>query len=386
MEEPIKRHNFEKAMKKIKKFSEQTITDLDLKKIDSDKGVGEILGDFLLGRGLGLDHKVTGSELNELTVQIQSHLISINKMQKNFIDEIGNVYKALEALDKDYIQGILIDFEAAQKANKEVKIAQDNIKKTVDGQKKIIKVLQKFKEKLDNFDHIEDIDKIWNEIQEFRISIYENQASIDKLDEFKNKIDKYKHLSEVDKIWKDNQSHKKDIEDIKMSAKKLSSSLSEQIEDLFCKLNSQANILSSNEEILNKLNSIEHIYEVNDIWNRVDDTAKKVNNISEDIQKYTFLIEKNNKAIDDMIIRMKKIDFVFEEYEELKEHVKMLNQNKDSLEKKNNDLYSRLEEEHDKLEEIKNRFSKKMKISYLLAGGSIGLVVIEFILIILGLI
>ena len=386
MEEPIKRHNFEKAMKKIKKFSEQTITDLDLKKIDSDKGVGEILGDFLLGRGLGLDHKVTGSELNELTVQIQSHLISINKMQKNFIDEIGNVYKALEALDKDYIQGILIDFEAAQKANKEVKIAQDNIKKTVDGQKKIIKVLQKFKEKLDNFDHIEDIDKIWNEIQEFRISIYENQASIDKLDEFKNKIDKYKHLSEVDKIWKDNQSHKKDIEDIKMSAKKLSSSLSEQIEDLFCKLNSQANILSSNEEILNKLNSIEHIYEVNDIWNRVDDTAKKVNNISEDIQKYTFLIEKNNKAIDDMIIRMKKIDFVFEEYEELKEHVKMLNQNKDSLEKKNNDLYSRLEEEHDKLEEIKNRFSKKMKISYPLAGGSIGLVVIEFILIILGLI
>ena len=87
-----------------------------------------------------------------------------------------------------------------------------------------------------------------------------------------------------------------------------------------------------------------------------------------------------------MVIRMKKIDFVFEEYEELKEHVKMLNQNKDSLEKKNNDLYSRLEEEHDKLEEIKNRFSKKMKISYLLAGGSIGLVVIEFILIILGLI
>lgn len=382
----IKSHDFEEAKKKLKKFSEETVTDLDLEKVDYDKGVGEFFGDLLFGRGIGLDHKVTGEELNALTDQIQSHLISINEMQKNFIGEIGNVYKALEALDKDYIQGILIDFETAQKANKEAKIAQDNIKKTVEGQKKIIKVLQKFKEKLDNFAHIEDIDKMWNEIQKFQISIYESQASIDKLDEFKNKIDKYKHLSEVDKIWNDNQSHKKDIEDIKMGAKKLSSSLSEQIEDLFCKLNSQANILSSNEEILNKLNSIEHIYEVNDIWNRVDDTAKKVNNISEDIQKYTFLIEKNNKAIDDMVIRMKKIDFVFEEYEELKEHVKMLNQNKDSLEKKNNDLYSRLEEEHDKLEEIKNRFSKKMKISYLLAGGSIGLVVIEFILIILGLI
>lgn len=371
----IKSHDFEEAKEKLKKFSEETVTDLDLEKVDDGKGVGEFFGDLLFGRGIGLDHKVTGDELNKLTDKIQSNLININEMQKKFIDEIGNVYKALEALDEDYIQAILIDFKTAQKATEEAKIAQDNIKKTVEEQKKIIKVLQKFKEKLDNFAHIEDVDKMWNEIQTFQNSIYKSQVSIDKLDQFKNKIDKYKHLSEVDKIWKDSQSHKKDI-----------TSLSEQIEDLLCKLNYQANVLSSNEKILNKLNSIEHIYEIDDIWNTVDDTAKKVNNISEDIQKYTLLIEKNNKAIDDMIIRMKKIDSVFENYVELKEHVKMLEQNKGSLEKKINDLYSRLEEEHNKLEEIESRFSRKIKIAYLLAGGAIGLVVIEFILMILGLI
>ena len=361
----IKSHDFEESKKKLKKFSEETTTDFDLNKVDSDKGVGEFFGDLLFGRGLGLDHKVTGSELNSLTNQIQYHLTSINDMQKNFINEIGHVYNALEALDKDYIKAIIISIKSAQKANREAKIAQDDIEKTVEEQKKIIKVLQKFKEKLDNFVHIEDIDRMWSEIQTFQNSIYENQISIYKLEQFKNQIDKYKHLSEIDKMWWDNQSNKKDIADIKESTKQLIVSLSKHMEDLICNLNLQADTLSSNEKILDKLNSITHIYEVDDTWQVVSDTVKKV---------------------DDIITKMEKIYSMFDEYVEFKEHVKMLNQSKVSLEKQNIDLYSKLEEEHNKLEEMESRFSRKIKISYLLSGGSIGLLVIQFIFFILGMI
>ena len=34
--------------------------------VDNSKGVGEFWG-FAFGRGIGLNHKVTGEELNELT-------------------------------------------------------------------------------------------------------------------------------------------------------------------------------------------------------------------------------------------------------------------------------------------------------------------------------
>ena len=48
----IQYHDFENAKKEIKKFSEQTTTDLDLTKVDESKGVGEFLGDWFWGVGL----------------------------------------------------------------------------------------------------------------------------------------------------------------------------------------------------------------------------------------------------------------------------------------------------------------------------------------------
>lgn len=66
----IKYHDFENAKKEIKKFSEQKTTDFDLKRVNDSKDAGEFLCDWFLGRGIGLNHKVTGEELNELTSQI----------------------------------------------------------------------------------------------------------------------------------------------------------------------------------------------------------------------------------------------------------------------------------------------------------------------------
>lgn len=74
----VKNHDFENAKLAIKKFSEETTTDLDLSYVNDKKTVGEWFGDALLGGGLRLDHKVTGEELNELTTQVQKHLHSVN--------------------------------------------------------------------------------------------------------------------------------------------------------------------------------------------------------------------------------------------------------------------------------------------------------------------
>lgn len=99
------------------------------------------------GFGLG-DHNVTGRELNTLASQIQEYLIDFNTLNTKFIKEFGQVYNALEALDKDYIQAILIAIKAAEKANDEVKVAQGDISNAIELQKKTITVLKQFRKRL----------------------------------------------------------------------------------------------------------------------------------------------------------------------------------------------------------------------------------------------
>lgn len=170
----IKNHDFENAKKEIKKFSEQTRTDLDLKRVDDIKDVGEFLGDLFLGRGIDLNHKVTGEELNNLTSQIQTHLHSINNTQTKLIKEFGQVYSALEALDKDYIQAILMSIKATEKTSEGLKKNQELIKKIVGNQCKTLEELKKFKQKLDGYAHLGDIDKIWSDCQKW----YQDMTSL----------------------------------------------------------------------------------------------------------------------------------------------------------------------------------------------------------------
>lgn len=141
----IQKHDFENAKKEIKEFSEQVPQELDLKKVDDAKGVGEFIGDWFLGRGIGKDHVVKGEELNELIVQIQNHLRNVNDTQIKLIREFGQVYNALDALDKDYIQAILTSVEAIEETGKGVEIAQKQNGSLADADMKIVGAVQKTK-------------------------------------------------------------------------------------------------------------------------------------------------------------------------------------------------------------------------------------------------
>jgi len=200
----IQYHDFEKAKKEIKTFSEQTTTDLDLKRVDNSKGVGEFLGDWFFGRGVGLDHKVTGEELNDLTSQIQTHLHSINNTQIKLIKEFGQVYSALEALDKDYIQAILVSIKATEETSEGIQKTQEQIKKIVENQRKTLEELKKFKQKLDGYTHLGDIDKIWKQTEEHQTRInrveQECKANTDKLSGIS-------HLDDVDGMWNNVEEH-----------------------------------------------------------------------------------------------------------------------------------------------------------------------------------
>lgn len=154
----IQTHDFEESKNQLRKFSEKIPNRIKFEIVAEKEG------------WLGFDHKVTGAELNKLTSQIQKHFIDINNVQNTTIKEFKEVYNALESLDKDYIQAILLSINAAEKASKqaldsaiEARKNTVDIMHTIEIQESIISTLEQFHVRLCKYKHLENIDEIWNE-------------------------------------------------------------------------------------------------------------------------------------------------------------------------------------------------------------------------------
>jgi ABC-type transporter Mla subunit MlaD len=142
--------DFSKNKNKLKAFSEKLPKKAELPIVEEDGG---LFGLF--------DHDVTGSELNDLTDEIQNIMIAQNKAIVKTIKEFNTVYDTFSALDKEYIQEILISLKVAEKANDEVKNSQEDITHVIEQQKQLIQALKNFKGKIDKVKHFTDIDDIF---------------------------------------------------------------------------------------------------------------------------------------------------------------------------------------------------------------------------------
>lgn len=102
---------------------------------------------------------MTGYELNNVVSQVEDQLVDMKNFDLGFLDIITSIYKALDALDREHISGILIAANAA-------KVASDKATQNVETIQKIVKVLQKFNKKLENLEHLMDVDKAWELLEE----------------------------------------------------------------------------------------------------------------------------------------------------------------------------------------------------------------------------
>jgi len=279
-------------------------------------------------------------------------------MQKAFISEIGQVYAALEALDQDYIQAILIAVKSAQKANGEAKTAQKDIEKTIAEQKKIIKVLQQFKEKLDGYKHVTDIDKMWENIEARKKEISETQKTVKETE---------KCIREVSKI----------------------------AENLVEKVEEQSNLYASLKNSIDKIVAQKHAYEIDVIWQKIQDVGEKESIVSKEIQNLKDLLDEKSLFIDrldkkieqiESIKHLSDVDDMYADIGELKGAVERLAEEQSEMEKKNMELVQSLEEECSKRVKTENELGEKIKKAYLLAGGAISIAIIELIIMIVRLI
>lgn len=158
----INRHNFDAAKQKLQEFSEQDLKDLSLEKVDENKSLAE----FLFGGGLGLDHRVTGEELNKLITKLQEILILLRDRQNSTIKAFSTIVTAVDSLDKDYIENIVTSLSGLEKLSSDIQIEQNNLEEIVNAQQLTYNVLLQYKEKLNHYEHLDDIDTMWEKLQE----------------------------------------------------------------------------------------------------------------------------------------------------------------------------------------------------------------------------
>lgn len=136
----ISAYDFNEAKEHLKEFAEQSRDELYF---DTVKTHDDLFGfEFT-------EHTVTGKEFNTLVEQTQNYISKFYEKQQEVIEQFSQVYKALEGLDKGYIQAILTNIAAIDHTNKKLAKEHARINKTIEKQTSTLSALKQFKEKFD---------------------------------------------------------------------------------------------------------------------------------------------------------------------------------------------------------------------------------------------
>ncbi|NRG69880.1 hypothetical protein HPB00_10590 [Streptococcus suis] len=263
----IQHHDFENAKNEIKIFSEQTLMDLDIRRVKNKKDGVEVFGDLLLGRGFNLDHVVTGDELNDLTSQVQKNFYNINNTLIKLIKEFGQVYSALEALDRDYIQAIILSIKATEETSKGLQKTQEQIKKIVENQRRTLEELKKFKQKIDGYVHLDEIDQLWTYVEEQK-----------------------RYLKEIDRIGTD-------------QAERLETALQD-VYNISKRVSASEKDIQNLHKNINKVNGIAHLEDVDNIWTTVKEHSGILTKLEKQNEVTAYSVKKNKEEINENIVEV----------------------------------------------------------------------------------
>lgn len=434
----IKRHSFDLAKNRLKEFSERPEAELEIDRVETDGG-------FL---GLG-DHKVTGCELNRRLETIQGHFIAVNTTNNKVIKEFREIYNALDALDRDYIASIVANVKAIEKTSNDVRVQQGTLKqhheklasqqskldahqveieKNVANISKVVAALKVFKEKLESYKHLSDIDKIWNDCQKWHQEISTLSGNIS------------------DAITKSNSANAKAISDVKVLLKdtddkagKLAESLNEQVcriddirtfidelkntahlKDIDNMWDTLSNALDSLNELTSEIETVkkdialqkqdiakalafvdlvsqyEHLQDVDIVWDKVESNEKKLEALAEQSERISTAIAETQSEVRaleahkqkiESIVHLRDIDDTWASAEKHTIQIEELQTQDNEIKKliqQNRDFSDQaLKAEKEANDSAIQQLNKKIQYAYWIAGGSMALTIVELLLLLL---
>ena len=347
-------HDFEKKKQQLQKFA---------KTLPKTSNLPSIRGG---NHWYGPSVKATGDDLNNLSERIADSLIEQNKNIVGIRKEFISIYDTFEALDKDYIQRILVNLKAAEEANtKAVKGLEQN-KKLFNSQKTIIEVLKKHKDELDKLKHLKEIDEFYNAYTNFEAY---QEKNIEELRASQENI--YAKFLAHQKIY--NQfSDKQSVEVAKLqnSQKKFSNEL-DGLSDTIRNFDE-----SMSKEMSAQKTRIDEVFSrvAQDLKDIQSETESKVETLSSDINK---IVLNQKKGFDD---KLENLDDTVKKLEESNlEMIDELKSTRDEaftkiakkIEENQNESLAQVKSIHSEMEEqlneVKEYFQNQLKTTRLLA-------------------
>lgn len=136
----VKRANFDKALEKLNEFTNGLPEHATFTKVDVD---GQFWG--------FTDHNVTGKEMNLFIEAVQDRMGAINEKIRCLFKEFSEVYAVFDALDKEYVAGILRSIDEAHKAIKAAHRASDDNAQTLQKLQQTVNKLWELSQDLSQF-------------------------------------------------------------------------------------------------------------------------------------------------------------------------------------------------------------------------------------------
>jgi len=308
--ELIKTHNFEVAKQEIKTLSEKVPQKVELPQVAVTK-----LWIF--------NHKVTGSEFNTLVSTLQSTFVESNTRMRELYSEFNKIYKAFDALDKDYIQGILSTLAAATiasdqakaastkalEANLKTEVAQEDLKKTIEALKATVHALKEFKDsvnqRLSTLSN-SDATNLTKHDSSFMSGINEKLLSLEHL------IESYNHLDDIDTIWSTVEIHKSDL----VSLYSQVDDFRKYVQQTAQQINESINIL---EAFRTQSESYVHLKDVDAIWNDVEEYKTNIFNLHQQLEAFVIKSEDSIHQMQNDISSLEEYRTILESYVHLKD-------------------------------------------------------------------
>lgn len=344
---------------------------------------------------------VKGDDMNDLVTELQKTFSDINIRESKVYDQLDMIFKTIESIHKGSIEGVIVGVKSAQEAISQAEYAISTITDT-------LTILQDFKSQLeDNTEHLDDIDLIWDATQQLDKNIQRLETTLIKrtknietnikvLMDLKSMLDKIKHIKDIDTLHSDLRQLKKTVEKNRISINKEVSLLVNGIKSI----ETDVKVLK---ELKSTLDKIKHLKDVDTLHSdltflkkkvetdkiSVDEELslinaglKKIYDYKDDLEKQQHLFDIDglwsaNNDLSDIVVELENV--IADDNQKIQSIDDSINKNvEDIIElKENMEICRALDNEVILLKE-------KVKLLYYVLGGTIGIIVLQLVLNVLG--
>lgn len=337
---------------------------------------------------------VKGEDLNGLVMELQKTFSDINTRETKMYDQLDTVFKTVESIHKGSIEGIIVGVKSAQEAISQAEYAIETITET-------LVILQEFKNQLEeNTEHLNDIDIIWDATQQLDKDVQGLEKSLTekakKFDEnikvlmaLKSMLDKIKHIKDVDLMYKDLSTLCKNFEQEKKNTNGRIDSISGEVKQL--------------QDFEVTIEKIEHLSAVDEMFVALENLQKSVSEEKNRVsQEYSMIRDDIQKLVEyrqllEKIEHLREVDTLWSNSEELTSGIAVLEKTMESSCQRIKVAEETIQHNVDEIDVIKNELlrcevlekevnllKEKVKILHYALGGTIGLVVVQIILNMIG--